>query len=144
LSRLVEPPVGLGAANALCYAEGIESSVGQIEIATCAAHALVLDGSLDGSAAVVDGDGLSAEWVAVALLAHEVVCERDNVVNGAVVGDAACAEAGFIEGDVAVAWGALSALAGWRSTTGSRGWGWGWSSRGGWSWRRCVVYDLRG
>lgn len=123
--RLVEVPVSSGTADALCDSKAIKGSVGEIEIASDAAHALIDNGSLDGLALVVDGDGLSAEGVSVALLAHELVRERDDLVGRSVGGLAAGAEPGLVEGDVARAGGAGGALAVGGATAGGGGGGGG-------------------
>ncbi|KFY44189.1 hypothetical protein V494_01590, partial [Pseudogymnoascus sp. VKM F-4513 (FW-928)] len=108
--RLVEVPISRRATDALRDAETAERSSGEIEIASNAAHALIHDGSLDSLSTVLDGDGLAAEGVSVALLAHELVGERDDVVGRSVRGLAARAESGLVEGDVARAGGAGGAL----------------------------------
>jgi hypothetical protein len=103
-TRLVEPPVGSGAADIEGDAESREGSIRQINALAGAAHAFVLDGGLDSLAALADGDSLATEWVAIRLGAHELPWKGNDHVNLAIVGNAASTETGLVVSDVSGAW----------------------------------------
>lgn len=96
---LVEPPLGGGTTD-IELSELEESRVGEIDGVAFAAHALVYHGSGGGLAALLDGDGLTAVWVAVGLSTHHSDWESDDFVDAAIGGLSTGTEAGFVVGDV--------------------------------------------
>ena len=101
-ASLVEPPGSSGTTD-IELGELEERCVGEIDRVAFAAHALVDDGRSGGLAALLDGDGFSAVWVAVGLGAHQTDWESDDLVDAAIVGLSTGAEAGFVVGDVSFA-----------------------------------------
>src|SRR5262249_44959499 len=82
--RLVEPPVAGCAADGIGTEEFEEGLLAEVNVVVGAAHALVGDDGRGGLAAALDGDGLSAEGVAVGLGTHEQV-RQGNDIDGEIL-----------------------------------------------------------